>query len=861
MKRLFVYSPVFFFILFYTIALSSGVACAKDTGQDGAEQQNINKTVNLPEHAAKGEGKKRGHEGKAYDVPLGLDHPKTVTLPEHAAKGKGKKKGHEGKTYDEPFAYLYSDDSKTENLASAGASAAMAALLDGAGVPFSDLIADNVTGIIMSLIFKGGPDPEVKILNDLGKIEKTLVDIETELANIVDILTALEKQLGIDTAKIEYDILQTTLNDYVSNIHKLWIDYLSLYDKKTDSWVTDKITLDNQASAILVSSGIDILNQLVHIHDGLTGQGYYGNSVFHGMANYLALKVNAGGEGSDPLLNYHLLESYFGTMLLAQTRAATLMVEALRYNEVSNSEFGDYPGTATQFMELYKHLINDQVEHFLNAVEYFVTKTADPTKSLADFVPGADTIFMRADLTAAWLSTLHRPQPDSDLNGQKMIVYRVIGSPLRVEQYGNGFYCPSSTMSFSTMLYEDANQPYYDIPTYETTSHHSWSELNTSPYVQFHPGVLHGTLSQTGLISDASEIWVGKYYTENLIDAQGNFRDFVKFYLPDFDGHCYGHMEVKALNSNGEKVTALWATGTDGNPGAYYVMQDDGNFVIYSKDDVALWATGTHGNRGAYYKMEDNGNFVIYSKDDVQLWATGTDGNPGAIFVMQADGNFVIYDNKNYSYIYYAYVLDIQHPPALLRGRWQTNHFHNHRSDDLSSLTLTMNGDPTDTSVATWVNPTNYLGVRAYPTVTCSECTQGCTVSGSFLQEFANTGWYQWAGSGSPTLEAQFTVYIERNMWVISYPGDKWWGTHIRVENGTTGDNEVFFHTSPASTGTGTFGATLDVNMSPDAGFYLLVGSRASVNWNDEWIRYEFQWNHWNSGYRVTLTDLQLILK
>ena len=80
----------------------SGVACAQNTGQDGAEQQKSNKTVTLPEQAAEGEGKKMGHEGKTYGEPPGSDHRKTVTLPEQAAKGKGKKMGHEGKTYGEP---------------------------------------------------------------------------------------------------------------------------------------------------------------------------------------------------------------------------------------------------------------------------------------------------------------------------------------------------------------------------------------------------------------------------------------------------------------------------------------------------------------------------------------------------------------------------------------------------------------------------------------------------------------------------------------------------------------------------------------------------------------------------------------
>ena len=55
MKKWFVYSQVIFFIIF--LALSSGVACAKNTGP-------------LPNQASSGEGQKKGHEGKVY-APLG----------------------------------------------------------------------------------------------------------------------------------------------------------------------------------------------------------------------------------------------------------------------------------------------------------------------------------------------------------------------------------------------------------------------------------------------------------------------------------------------------------------------------------------------------------------------------------------------------------------------------------------------------------------------------------------------------------------------------------------------------------------------------------------------------------------------
>jgi hypothetical protein len=42
-----------------------------------------------------------------------------------------------------------------------------------------------------------------------------------------------------------------------------------------------------------------------------------------------------------------------------------------------------------------------------------------------------------------------------------------------------------------------------------------------------------------------------------------------------------------------ESNRALWATGTENNPGASAVMQRDGNFVVYSASNRALWATRT----------------------------------------------------------------------------------------------------------------------------------------------------------------------------------------------------------------------------------------------------------------------------
>ena len=73
------------------------------------------------------------------------------------------------------------------------------------------------------------------------------------------------------------------------------------------------------------------------------------------------------------------------------------------------------------------------------------------------------------------------------------------------------------------------------------------------------------------------------------------------------------------------------------------VMQRDGNLVLYASPNRALWATGTENNPGAWAVMQYDGNFVVYSASNRALWATGTENNPGASAVVQRDGNFVVY--------------------------------------------------------------------------------------------------------------------------------------------------------------------------------------------------------------------------
>lgn len=115
----------------------------------------------------------------------------------------------------------------------------------------------------------------------------------------------------------------------------------------------------------------------------------------------------------------------------------------------------------------------------------------------------------------------------------------------------------------------------------------------------------------------------------------------------------------------------IWGPGAANQPGAWLVMQTDGNLVLYSSSNVALWASGTDGNPGARLALQPDGNLVIYNTENTALWASYTIHNPdhfsyinnewrtpGFLYpfqsldtangtrslLLQPDGNLVLYD-------------------------------------------------------------------------------------------------------------------------------------------------------------------------------------------------------------------------
>jgi hypothetical protein len=78
-------------------------------------------------------------------------------------------------------------------------------------------------------------------------------------------------------------------------------------------------------------------------------------------------------------------------------------------------------------------------------------------------------------------------------------------------------------------------------------------------------------------------------------------------------------------------------------------MQSDGNFVIYNiAYNRAVGSTGTMGRGIAPRRLvfQNDGNVVVYDKNNLALWATSTFKPNESVFTMQDDGNLVLYDTS-----------------------------------------------------------------------------------------------------------------------------------------------------------------------------------------------------------------------
>jgi hypothetical protein len=65
-----------------------------------------------------------------------------------------------------------------------------------------------------------------------------------------------------------------------------------------------------------------------------------------------------------------------------------------------------------------------------------------------------------------------------------------------------------------------------------------------------------------------------------------------------------------------------------------FVMQGDGNLVLYTKNGMPMWDSKTTGQKGEVLIMQGDGNLVIYAPGGIPVWNSQTQG-ANARLIMQ----------------------------------------------------------------------------------------------------------------------------------------------------------------------------------------------------------------------------------
>ncbi|MBT2407699.1 MULTISPECIES: FG-GAP-like repeat-containing protein [unclassified Streptomyces] len=121
--------------------------------------------------------------------------------------------------------------------------------------------------------------------------------------------------------------------------------------------------------------------------------------------------------------------------------------------------------------------------------------------------------------------------------------------------------------------------------------------------------------------------WYGQAWSGSVNSFSGGFQ---------IDGVSGSRIPPGTTLASGQQYT----TGS-----SKLVMQTDGNLVLYTKDNKPVWATNTNGNPGAVARMQTDGNFVVYTANgSTALWSSKTSNHPNSYAVLHGRGVLVIYD-------------------------------------------------------------------------------------------------------------------------------------------------------------------------------------------------------------------------
>ncbi|MBC7741556.1 MAG: hypothetical protein H7061_05135 [Bdellovibrionaceae bacterium] len=98
-----------------------------------------------------------------------------------------------------------------------------------------------------------------------------------------------------------------------------------------------------------------------------------------------------------------------------------------------------------------------------------------------------------------------------------------------------------------------------------------------------------------------------------------------------------------------ERLPAAVAPTKTADPIATITVAPAIDCLIFDGSGLILETNQAKGNASARIQLQEDGNLVVYDKNDSPLWATNTSSNckgGNCIAVFQADGNFVLYQNN-----------------------------------------------------------------------------------------------------------------------------------------------------------------------------------------------------------------------
>jgi hypothetical protein len=79
--------------------------------------------------------------------------------------------------------------------------------------------------------------------------------------------------------------------------------------------------------------------------------------------------------------------------------------------------------------------------------------------------------------------------------------------------------------------------------------------------------------------------------------------------------------------------------------GIFLIMQTDSNFCLYTRPGgTNLWCSNTAGSGALRAAMQTDGNLVLYTSSGAHPYDSATEGHPGAYLVVEDNGHAVIYD-------------------------------------------------------------------------------------------------------------------------------------------------------------------------------------------------------------------------